>query len=224
MDMSVFEIIGPPMVGPSSSHTAGACRIGWMARSLLGETPLTATIFLHGSFLATGQGHGTDQALIAGLLGFFPDDERLKDSFEHAAAANFHYEFEPIDLGAQAHPNSAKIVVSGAKNRLSILASSVGGGAVEATRIDDFNVELRGTLGTLAIWHRDEPGFLSRVTAVLSCANLNVATIRTSRQVRGANAFTAIEIDGGCPNDVLSVINRAQNIQRVAHIPILPGF
>lgn len=224
MNMSVFEIIGPPMVGPSSSHTAGACRIGWMARALLNETPRKATIYLHGSFLATGQGHGTDQALVAGLLGFGTDDERLKDSFEHAKTAEMQFEFQPIDLGAQAHPNSAQIVISGAQNQLTLEASSVGGGSIVVSRIDDFQVELKGTLDTLAIWHRDERGFLSGITAVLACANLNVATIRTSRGERGKNAFTAIELDGGCPADVLSVINRAPAISRVAHVPILPGF
>lgn len=223
MSMSVFEIIGPPMVGPSSSHTAGVCRIGWAARELLGSTPETARIGLHGSLFATGQGHGTDQAIVAGLLGFPPDDTRLKDSFAFAESAGLHFEIRGVDLGAQAHPNSLSLDLERGGTRLKLLAASVGGGSILIQQIDPFSVEIRGTLETLVLWHDDTAGFLARVTAVLACAEINVASIRTSRYERDALALTAIEIDGTFPDDVLSVIRRIRSIQRMARLPILPG-
>src|SRR4051812_123335 len=133
--MGIFEIIGPSMVGPSSSHTAGACRIGYAARHLLDETPQRATIFLHGSFLATGAGHGTHEALAAGLLGMPPDDERLIHALE-LAKPSLDVAFKPIDLGPQAHPNSVKIDLEGPTRSLSLTAASVGGGSVCLQEID----------------------------------------------------------------------------------------
>ncbi|MES2307407.1 MAG: L-serine ammonia-lyase, iron-sulfur-dependent subunit beta [Verrucomicrobiota bacterium] len=224
MSFSTFEIIGPPMIGPSSSHTAGACRIGWICRELLGELPEEVEIGLHGSFFSTGQGHATDQALIAGILGFPPDDVRLKDSFEHAEKAGLKFSFHQIDLGPQAHPNSAQLKIRKGKNEIVVTAESVGGGSILLRQIGPFSVEIRGALETLVIWHLDTPGFLSRITAVLACAELNVASIRTSRFERGEQTLTTIEIDGTFPSDVLAVIQRSRTIQRLVRLPILPGF
>ncbi len=224
MSFSTFEIIGPVMVGPSSSHTAGACRIGWVCRELMKGTPEKAIIRLHGSFLATGQGHATDEALVAGLLGFTTDDVRLKNSFEHAKKAQLEFSFESIDLGPQAHPNSAQLVLQRENFNLTVTAESVGGGAILIREIEPFSVEIRGTLEILVIWHRDTPGFLSRITAVLACAELNVASIRTSRFNRGEQALTVIEIDGTFPADVLLVIERSRTIERLVRIPVLPGL
>jgi L-serine dehydratase len=224
MKLSVFEIIGPPMVGPSSSHTAGACRIAWAGRELLGGTPERATIGLHGSFHATGQGHGTDRAMVAGLLGFSPEDDRLKDSFSHAAAAGLHFEVVEADLGPGAHPNSAQLRLQRGDAALTLQAASIGGGSILIEQIDLFPVEIRGTLETLVIWHADAPGLLSRITAVLACAELNVASIRTSRLERGEQALTTIEIDGTAPPEVLALFQRVRVIQRLVRLPVLPGY
>jgi L-serine dehydratase len=224
MSLSTFEIIGPSMVGPSSSHTAGACRIGWAARELLGGTPETARIGLHGSFYATGQGHGTDEAIVAGLLGLRPDDERLKDSFALATQEGLRFEIGEIDLGPEAHPNSTRLELRRGEIELILRAASTGGGSIQLQQIDPFPVDIRGTLETLVLWHLDTAGFLARITAVLACAEINVASIRTSRFERGERALTAVEIDGSFPADVLSVIGRHRAIERLARLPVLPGF
>ena len=221
--MGVFEIIGPSMIGPSSSHTAGACRIGYAARQLLDETPTRATIHLHGSFLATGAGHGTHEALTAGLLGMRPDDERLIHALDLAKEA-MDIRFEPVDLGPQAHPNSVRIEVAGPTRKLCLTAASVGGGSVCLQEIDGYQQEIHGTLETLVLWHQDTPGFLARVTAVLACLQLNVAAIRTSRRERGETAVTAVEIDGVLPEEVSALLRKAPAISRVAVLAPLPGY
>ncbi len=222
--MSIFEIIGPVMVGPSSSHTAGACRIGYAARQLLDEAPLQAIIYLHGSFLATGDGHGTKEALAAGLLGFHPDDERLIHALDLAVKEKLEIKFEPIDLGPQAHPNSVKIVVQGADRSLTLVAASIGGGSVRLQEINDLPVDISGTLETLVLWHTDTPGFLAKITAVLACVQINVATIRTSRVQRGETAITIIEIDTSLPLETVAFLKKIPAINRLLVLSPLPGF
>lgn len=212
------------MVGPSSSHTAGACRIGWAGRALLGAPPSRALISLHGSFFATGEGHGTREALAAGLLGMSPDDERLKDALNLAQAAGLDLDFQAIDLGPQAHSNSVRLDLQAADHTLNLTASSVGGGSILLTDIDGLPTEVHGTLETLVLWHRDTSGFLARVTAVLACAEINVASIRTSRRERGEEAITAVEIDGSLPPEVPALLQKNSAIFRISVLPILPGF
>jgi L-serine dehydratase len=222
--LSAFEIIGPPMVGPSSSHTAGACRIGLMARRILAEEPRRVMISLHGSFAATGQGHATDRALVAGVLGFLPDDERLKDALDLAPQQGLEITFEEVDLGEQMHPNSVRLALEGDTATATVTGSSVGGGSIVICQIDDNPVDIRGTLETVVMWHRDTPGFLGRVVSVCACVELNIATLRTSRHERGESALTTLEIDGHFDADLLSVLRRSKGMQRLAHIPVLPGF
>jgi L-serine dehydratase len=224
MSFSAFEVIGPPMIGPSSSHTAGACRIGWVARKLLEGTPETARIGLHGSFYATGQGHGTDPAIVGGLLGFHPDDVRIKDAFIFATMEKLRFEIGEIDLGPQAHPNSVQLDLQRGDLILTIRAASVGGGSIQIQQIGPFPVDIRGALVTLVFWHLDLPGFLARITALLACAELNVASIQTSRFERGEQALTVIEVDGKCPRDLLSVMGGMRILKRMARLPVLPGF
>lgn len=212
------------MVGPSSSHTAGACRIGWAAQAILGQPVRRAEVRLHGSFLATGAGHGTHEALAAGLLGFEPDDEKLKDALRIAEERGTRIVFGEVDLGPQAHPNSVSLTVEGESAPLAMTASSIGGGSIRIEELDEFPVAVSGTLATLLMWHRDTSGFLARVTAVLACVEINVAGIRTSRRDRGAEALTVIEIDGGFPVEVLALLRCVPAISRLAVLPVLPGF
>jgi L-serine dehydratase len=221
---SAFEIIGPVMVGPSSSHTAGACRIGLMARRLLGEEPREVVIGLHGSFAATGEGHATDRALVAGVLGLSPDDERLKDSFDLARAAKVRVEIDEVDLGESAHPNSARVETRGANSSISIIASSIGGGAIRVTQINEYSVEISGQLESIVAWHGDTPGFLGRIATICACVELNIAAARTSRHERGEEALTVIEVDGKFDDDLLSVLRRSKGMKRMVHLPVLPGF
>ncbi|HEX8550036.1 MAG TPA: L-serine ammonia-lyase, iron-sulfur-dependent subunit beta [Abditibacteriaceae bacterium] len=221
---SAFEIIGPVMVGPSSSHTAGACRIGLMARRLLGEAPREVVIGLHGSFAATGEGHATDRALVAGILGLAPDDEQLRISFDLARAAKVRIEIDEVDLGENAHPNSVCIEAKGSETSICVIASSTGGGAIRVTQINQFGVELSGQLESIVAWHGDTPGFLGRIAAVCACVELNIATARTSRHERGEEALTVIEVDGKFDDDLLSILRRSKGTTRLVHLPILPGF
>lgn len=224
MGLSVFEIIGPVMTGPSSSHTAGACRIGWAARHIFGGQPASADLGLHGSFAATGDGHGTKEALAAGLLGFGPDDARLPQALKLAAAAGLGVVFREVDLGPEAHPNSVVLTMEGDGRRMTVTASSPGGGSVLVTAIDGHDVHLAGRLQTLLLWHNDTPGFLARLTALLACVEINVATIRTSRTQRGEEALTAVEVDGALPAPVLALLDHIPAVRRHTLLPVLPGY
>ena len=176
---SAFDIIGPAMIGPSSSHTAGAVRLGLLARGICGGGTAfypNILIELHGSFAATGEGHATDRGLVAGLLGLPPDDDRLKDSLKLAQANGISIEFRKVDLGVNAHPNTARITyLFPDGERLSVTGASIGGGSVVVREIDGFETELNGELDTVVFWHMDRPGFLARVTGLLACIEVNIA-------------------------------------------------
>lgn len=212
MNLSVFEVIGPAMIGPSSSHTAGAVRLGLAARGLLGGGPRQATIGLHGSFAATGHGHATDRALLAGILGLAPDDVRLPHSTELARREGLIVRFCPEDFGDSAHPNSARIILSGATRSVTTTGASLGGGVIEISEIDGFPTSLRGNLPALVFWHRDELGFLAEVTAVLAGARINIASLRTTRQHRGDRALTVIETDGIPPEKPLGFLHTIPSV------------
>ncbi|NIP81550.1 MAG: L-serine ammonia-lyase, iron-sulfur-dependent, subunit beta, partial [Gemmatimonadetes bacterium] len=159
--VGLFDILGPVMVGPSSSHTAGACRLGLMARAILGDTPDRATIRLHGSFAATGEGHGTQRAIVGGLLGMPPDDLRLRSAYEEAESAGLDYRFEEVDLGEDAHPNTAVFELEKGEETAVVRGASVGGGRIEVTAIDGFPVALSGGYDTLVLIAQDQPGTIA---------------------------------------------------------------
>ena len=185
--MDIFDILGPVMVGPSSSHTAGAARIGAMSRTLIGEPVTEAKIHLYGSFAETGRGHGTDRALVAGLLGMKPDDLRIPSAFEEAARAGLRYTFDVISL-RDAHPNTAVLEVQGVSGKqLTMQAASLGGGRIE--------VSFTGMYSTLIVRNQDEFGSVAGVTNILSQLRINVANMSLSRQKRGGDALMVIEID-----------------------------
>ncbi|RYG62711.1 L-serine ammonia-lyase, iron-sulfur-dependent, subunit beta [bacterium] len=221
---SAFDIIGPPMVGPSSSHTAGACRLGLLAKGMLGEPPVVGRIGLHGSLAATGIGHATDRAVVAGVLGWAPDDERLKGSLQAAQDLGVQIDLGMVDLGEEVHPNSVWIELQGENNSVVMEGSSVGGGSVVVTKIDGYPTEVRGQLETLILWHSDTTGFLAGVVSVCACVGLNIATVRTSRRQRGDVALTIMEFDGLLASDLLSVLKRGHGVRRLAHLAVLPGF
>lgn len=193
--MDIFDILGPVMVGPSSSHTAGAARIGAMARTLLGEEVADAKLHLYGSFAETGKGHGTDRALVAGLLGMKPDDLRIPNAFKEAKKAGLRYTIDEIDL-RDAHPNTAVLEVQGVSGKqLTMQAASLGGGRIEVNRIDGIEVSFTGMYSTLIVRNQDEFGSVAGVTNILSQLRINVANMSLSRQKRGGDALMVIEID-----------------------------
>ena len=213
---SVFDVIGPVMVGPSSSHTAGAVRIGMVVYQLLGEIPKEATILLHGSFADTYRGHGTDRAIVAGLLGFNTDDERITDALNIAKQNGMKVEFRLVDLGDEYHANTAKIVAKGLKvPKIEIVGSSIGGGNILIVEINGFKTELTGDYDTIITLHQDKSGVVSKVTSVLSKHDVNVAFMRVSRKAKGREAFMAIEVDYPVPSKVLDEIASLGEVKMV---------
>src|SRR5678815_5215154 len=168
--VSILDIIGPVMVGPSSSHTAGACRLGLLARGLVGGTPQSARIELHGSFARTGEGHGTDKAIVGGLMGFRPDDERLRTALEIAEREGLDYRFEKTTLGedAEVHPNTVRMTVQRADRKSVMVGSSLGAGRVLVTEIDGYPVEVTGNFHTSALVAEDRKGSIARITSILA--------------------------------------------------------
>lgn len=217
--MNLFDILGPVMVGPSSSHTAGAVRIGRMARRLLGEgTPVVAKIILSGSFAATGQGHGTDRALVAGLLGMQPDDERIPDSFAVAVSEGMGYAFSHMNLAGE-HPNTAKIELESKTGRkLSMTASSLGGGRIMVVEMDGLRVSFSGDLPTLIVQNRDQPGHVRDVSDILARAGVNIATLHLYRDYPGGNAVMIIETDKVVQEEQLEQLRCIRGITGVTFV------
>lgn len=195
--VSLLDIIGPVMVGPSSSHTAGACRLGLLARCLVGGTPERARIELHGSFARTGEGHGTDKAIVGGLMGFRPDDERIRTALEIAEREGLDYRFEKTKLGEEAdtHPNTTRISLERGDRHATMVGSSLGAGRVLVTEIDDYPVEVTGNYHTIVLVAEDIPGSVARIAGILADHALNIATLKLTRKERGGDAFMVIEID-----------------------------
>ena len=192
--MNVFDMIGPVMIGPSSSHTAGAVKIGRMARQLFGRQPEKADILLHGSFAQTGRGHGTDKAIVAGLLDMTFDDPRIRDSIRLARESGMAVAFRTGTI-KNAHPNTARIELSGGGKSLSITGSSIGGGNILITGINGQNVEFSGQYHTLVIEHQDTPGIVASVTGLLAESGINIANMKVYRSHRGGHAVMIIETD-----------------------------
>ena len=220
--MGIFDILGPVMVGPSSSHTAGAVRIGLLARQLLGVTPVEARIGLHGSMAATGDGHGTPLALLAGLLGLAPDDGRIPGADALAREAGLAYQFEAEDLG-DVHPNSVHLSLSDGRRRIEVCASSVGGGRIDVWNLDGFATGLDGEFPTLLFVYEDRPGSVATVSAVLAQAGLNIAAMKVHRASRGGQALMAVQLDEPPPPAVLESLRALPNFEQVRFIPAL-GF
>ena len=193
--INIFDMMGPVMVGPSSSHTAGAARIGNMGRTLLGEEVARADIGLYGSFAETGFGHGTDRALLAGLLGMKPDDLRIPNAYEEANRAGMAYSFRTVEL-RDAHPNTALLELTGKSGKkLTLQAASIGGGAIIVNKIDGIDVNFTGDFNTLIVRNQDESGSVAAITSILSQVHINVANMSVNRHRRGGDALMVIETD-----------------------------
>lgn len=192
---SVFDIIGPVMIGPSSSHTAGANRIARVARKLLGDMPHAVRFGLKGSFAETYKGHGTDRALAAGVLGIGADDPRLPDALELAALSGVQITFIKESVESY-HPNTVRIDLQSRSNHVQIVGSSLGGGKIKMVEVDRFPVNLSGDRTGLVVWHGDAPGFIVTLLEAVSGQGMNVARMTVDRVSRNGSALTALEIDG----------------------------
>lgn len=218
--MNLLDIIGPIMVGPSSSHTAGAVKIGLVSRKLMVEKVVKADIYFHGSFLATGKGHGTDKAVVAGLLGIAVDDSRVPFSFEIAEREGLEFHISGIDLG-DAHPNTVKLNLTGVSGKkIEIIAASVGGGQIEICEIDGLSASFGGDYPTLIVNHKDIPGRVMAVTAGLTECNVNIATMKSYRMVRGGDAVMIIECDHEVPVETIRSLEALEGIVKVTYLSL----
>ncbi len=208
------------MVGPSSSHTAGACRLALLARHLLLEEPERARFVLHGSFAKTAQGHGTDLALVAGLLGMQPDDGRIRDAFAEADSAGLSYEFVSADLG-DVHPNTVRIELESASEQVSMTGSSLGAGLVKVFGVNDLETNFSGSYHTLLVLHQDRPGVIAQVARVIAEDEGNIATIFSRRQRRGGQALMAVEIDKRLGGYALDYLNHVAYADWVRMLPVV---
>lgn len=217
--MDIFDIIGPVMIGPSSSHTAGACRLAFLAAGILGTLPQKAEILLHGSFARTYKGHGTDKAIAAGLMGWKPDDPRIPRALTIAEERGLLFRFMPGDLGNMYHPNTAAFRLYDAKEKLCrVIGSSVGGGQVRVTEIDGFEVELTGVLPALVVPHRDEPGVIAMVSNILAVKGVNIASMRVFREGKGGIASMVIECDQAVGKNVLHQLEELEPVRAVRFV------
>lgn len=218
--LSMRDVIGPIMVGPSSSHTAGALRIASMVRNLLVDEPAEVTFILYGSFAHTYRGHGTDRALVAGILGLHTDDLRVRESFELAHAAGLTFSFEPDPDTKTAHPNTVEIrVVDRSDNEVRARGVSIGGGAAELVRIDGIDVHVTGEFNSMIVRQRDVPGTLAHIAGTLGDAGINIGTSAMHRTRPGGEAFTVLDIDDFVPEGVIERILAFPAVESVRFIP-----
>lgn len=218
--MNLFDILGPIMVGPSSSHTAGAVRIGYIAGRLLQEKPVKAEILLHGSFATTGRGHGTDKALVAGLLGMKPDDMRIPHSFELAEENGLQFSFEQVTL-RDAHPNTALLRLEGESGKkLEIQAASIGGGRIMVQKINGLEVSFSAEKNTLIIQNIDGPGRVAQVASILFEKSVNIATMQMHRAKRGGFSVMVLETDEEVWEKSVRQLEELEGVVQVVYIGV----
>lgn len=222
-DYGVFDILGPVMIGPSSSHTAGAARLGKIAKEIVGTEFNKVIFYLHGSFGKTFEGHGTDKALVAGILGMDPSDEELRDSFKIAKSKNIEFEFIEADLGYE-HPNTVKIVFKFDEDEdIYITGSSIGGGSILITDINGNKVEFSGDYPTMLIKYIDQKGVISRISSILSTNEINIATMKVIRE--NNIATMVVETDSNINEEITKQIQHLSEILYIKGInPIQRWF
>ena len=220
-EIGPFDILGPNMIGPSSSHTAGALRIAFVAGRMV-ERAVSVKFVLYGSFARTYHGHGTDRALVGGILGYHPDDERIRDSFEHAKEAGLAFSFEENFTDKEIYPNTVDIYVTDKDGSVvSLRGKSIGGGNAVITRLNGVDVELTGNYCTLVVEHVDKKGTLAFVTTVLSAYDLNIGSLRLYRESKGKRAYAIIEVDTNVSNQVVSALKGVESVTNVLVVPAI---
>ena len=220
-EIGTFDILGPNMIGPSSSHTAGALRIAFVAGRMV-ERAVSVKFVLYGSFARTYHGHGTDRALVGGILGYHPDDERIRDSFEHAKEAGLAFSFEENFTDKEIYPNTVDIYVTDKDGSVvSLRGVDLGGGRTMNTRLNGVDVELTGNYCTLVVEHVDKKGTLAFVTTVLSAYDLNIGSLRLYRESKGKRAYAIIEVDTNVSNQVVSALKGVESVTNVLVVPAI---
>jgi L-serine dehydratase len=221
---SLFDIVGPVMVGPSSSHTAGAVRLANLARLIAAQPIAEVEFVLYNSFAQTYQGHGTDRGLIAGILGYGVNDERIRDAFQLAKQHNLHYKITPFVGANNYSPNTVVFnLILQDGTPLRIVGHSIGGGKVYVSKIDEHNVSLKGEMPTLILFYKDQPGMIWQVTKILAERHINIATLSCNRNQRGVEAFMIITLDSLPPMEAVEEIRHIADIYAVRCLDKLPA-
>ena len=214
--ISVFDVLGPNMIGPSSSHTAGAARIGFLAQKMIGGSVVKVDFTLYGSFARTYHGHGTDRALLGGIMGFDTDDMRIRDSFDLASEQGIAYSFTPNELETDVHPNTVDIRMENAAGQvMTIRGESLGGGKCRIARINGVEVDFTGEYSTVIVVQQDKPGVVAHITKVLSDKGVNIAFMRLFRESKGNTAYTIVESDGHFPEGIEEPLKNNPNVHDV---------
>ena len=222
-NIGIFDVLGPIMIGPSSSHTAGAARLGKIARTIVNKPIKDVTFLLHGSFKETYKGHGTDRALVAGILGMMPDDERLRDALLIAEKEGLEVNFLPADLG-QVHPNTVKFLITDCDDiNWEVLGSSIGGGLVEIYEINGNKVKITGEYPTIITCHDDIPGTVSKVSTLFYDNDINIAHMTLVRSQKGKDATMTFEVDNNVSEELIAAIKAVEGVNRVILINSLGG-
>lgn len=222
--ISVFDVLGPNMIGPSSSHTAGAAAIAFLARKMLNGELVKADFTLYGSFARTYRGHGTDRALLGGIMGFSTDDRRIPDSFAIADEIGLSYSFTTNEKETEVHPNTVDIRMEDSIGHvLTVRGESIGGGKVRITRIDQVEVDFSGEYSTLIVVQQDKPGVVAHITRCLSEKNVNIAYMKLYREEKGSTAYSIVESDDKLPSEAVEQIRENKYVTDVMLIQLQEG-
>jgi L-serine dehydratase len=216
---SVFDMIGPVMIGPSSSHTAGVVRIGLAAYKILGGQPDSAEITFYNSFARTYEGHGSDRAILAGLMNFQTDDKRIKDAIDLAAKANLKFTFKSVGNASTLHPNSVRLVLQKADRKIEVLGESKGGGIINIAEVNGFKADFSANLHTTIIFADDVKGSIAFIASVLAHDDCNIATMSVSRKGKNDLACMVIEMDSGIKPVTFEYLRSLSWVNEVIYIP-----
>ena len=219
--VSILDIMGPVMVGPSSSHTAGTARLGRVAREILDEDPVEVHFHLHPPLAATYRGHGSDFALVGGSIGLNVDDPRIPEAIRIAEQMDVKIEFAEEDLG-EVHPNSVRIEIKGAHREAEIMGSSIGGGVIEVYRINGFQTRFKGDSPVLLLFYRDRPGMIAEVANIIAEEGINIASLYCSRKQRGKDAFMEIDVDSPLSKEALRRICSLSDVADARYLDRIP--
>jgi L-serine dehydratase len=215
---SIFDMIGPIMIGPSSSHTAGVVRIGRVARHILQNTPEEAIITFYNSFARTYEGHGSDRAVIAGLLDFHTDDDRIKNSFDHAKEANMKYTFRSVGNASTLHPNTVKIEIKAGEKKVEVIGESRGGGLINIAEVDGFRADFSAQLHTLIIKASDTKGSIAFIANIIAHDDCNIATMNVSRKGKNELAYQFIEMDSNLKSTTIEYLKSLNWVKEIIYI------
>jgi L-serine dehydratase len=219
--VSILDVMGPVMVGPSSSHTAGTARLGRVAREILDEDPVEVHFYLHPPLAATYRGHGSDFALVGGSIGLNVDDPRIPEAIRIAEQMGVDITFSEEDLG-DVHPNTVRVEIHGKSREAEISGSSIGGGVIEVFKINGFQTRFKGDSPTLLLFYRDRPGMISEVTNIIAEEGINIASLSCSRKQRGKDAFMQIDVDSPLSEAALARIRGTEDVEEARYLDRIP--